>query len=130
MTRVLDSGIKEESTRRNINRQPPKAGNKMSNEIYTTFQKLTFEQLKEIRNGLKSRRLKLTSTESAFKMSGAGRFAQDVKELFATFETSKDAVAFIQEYLDSIYVHRGFYYSTLTGESHGACYKFFSVDLG
>ena len=102
----------------------------MNTDIYTTFQELTFEQLKTIRNAFKSRKLKLTSVESHFRMNGAGLKAKEIKAHFSTFETSKDVVAFIQAYLDSIYVHRGRYYSSITGESHGICYQFLSVDLG
>ena len=102
----------------------------MKTNIYTTFQKLTFEQLKTIRNAFKSRKLKITSTESHFKMNGAGLEAKEIKAHFSTLETSQNVVAFIQNYLDSIYVHQGSYYSSITGESHGICYQFFSVDLG
>ncbi len=102
----------------------------MKTDIYTTFQELTFAQLKTIRNAFKSRKLKITSSESHFQMNGAGLEAKEIKAHFSTFETSLDVVAFIQNYLDSIYVHRGRYYSSITGESHGICYQFFSVDLG
>ena len=88
-----------------------------ANAVYKTFEKLTLAQLQEIRKGFISRRLKLTSTTSHFKESGAGRIADEVKGVFlSNFSSSEDVIDFIEEYLDSIIVTDAVYKSQITGK--------------
>ena len=85
-------------------------------EIYKTLSKLTTAQISEIRKSLRSRRLKIESTDQAFKLAGAGIHAKELKDALSSFDTSKEAAIFLKTYLDSTFTLNGVVFSSITGE--------------